>query len=64
LISEYILILENMLALQKPNLPSFAEIRKRTQEVLGYRPCLWQIRVVEAILRHDKDIIAIAATGS
>src|SRR3984885_10148371 len=53
-----------MPAFQKPNLPSFAEIRRRTQEVLGYRPCLWQIRVVEAILRHDKDIIAIAATGS
>jgi superfamily II DNA or RNA helicase len=64
LISEYIFILENMPALPKPNLPSFAEIRRRTQEVLGYRPCLWQIRVVEAILRHDKDIIAIAATGS
>jgi superfamily II DNA helicase RecQ len=48
-----------------PNsIPSFAEIRRRTQEILGYRPCLWQIQVVEAILKHDKDIIAIAATGS
>jgi superfamily II DNA helicase RecQ len=64
LISEYIVILENMPAFPKPNLPSFTEIRRRTQEVLGYRPCLWQICVVEAILRHDKDIISIAATGS
>ena len=48
-----------------PNsIPSFAEIRRQTQEILGYRPCLWQIRVVEAILKHDKDIIVIAATGS
>ncbi|KIM86618.1 hypothetical protein PILCRDRAFT_4531 [Piloderma croceum F 1598] len=45
-------------------MPSFAEIQCRTQEILGYPPCLWQIRVVEAILKHDKDIIAIAATGS
>jgi superfamily II DNA helicase RecQ len=53
-----------MSTLPKPTTPSFAEIRKRTQEVLGYRPCLWQIRVVEAILKHDKDIISIAATGA
>ena len=50
--------------LPKPTMPSFAEIRRRTQEILGYHPCLWQIRVVEAILKHDKDIISIAATGS
>ncbi|KAF7964372.1 hypothetical protein HWV62_9299, partial [Athelia sp. TMB] len=45
-------------------LPSFAEIRQKTQDVLGYRPCLWQIRVCEAIIKHDRDVIAIAATGS
>jgi len=48
----------------KQKIPSLAEIRCRTQEILGYRPCLWQIRVVEAILKHDKDIVSIAATGS
>src|ERR1700676_941068 len=48
----------------RPSLPSLAEIRRRTQEVLGYRPCLWQIRVVEAILKHDKDVVTIATTGS
>ncbi|KAF7967710.1 hypothetical protein HWV62_33295 [Athelia sp. TMB] len=48
-----------------PNeLPSIAEIRRLTQEKLGHRPCLWQVRVVEGILKHDKDIIAVAATGS
>ncbi|KZP14844.1 P-loop containing nucleoside triphosphate hydrolase protein [Athelia psychrophila] len=45
-------------------IPSFADIRRLTQEKLGYRPCLWQIRVVEGLLKHDKDIIAVAATGS
>ena len=48
----------------KPKIPSLLEIQQKTWEVLGYRPCLWQIRVVEAILRHDKDVVAIAATGS
>jgi superfamily II DNA/RNA helicase len=57
-------MLKNMSTLPKPITPSFAEIRKRTQEVLGYRPCLWQIQVVEAILKHDKDIISIAVTGA
>ena len=50
--------------LPKPTMHSFAEIRWQTQEILSYRPCLWQIHVVEAILKHDKDIISIAATGS
>jgi superfamily II DNA/RNA helicase len=53
-----------MPTLPKTSTPSFAEIQKKTYEILGYRPCLWQIRVVEAILKHDKDIITIAATGS
>jgi superfamily II DNA helicase RecQ len=53
-----------MLEPPKPKMPSLLEIRQKTWEVLGYRPCLWQIRVVEAILRHDKDVVAIAATGS
>jgi ATP-dependent DNA helicase RecQ len=25
---------------------------------------LWQIRVVQAILKHDRDVISISATGS
>jgi superfamily II DNA helicase RecQ len=48
----------------KSHIPSILEIRQRTIHLLGYRPCLWQIRVVEALLKHDKDIISIAATGS
>ena len=52
----------------KSNIPSSLEIRQKTWEILGYRPCLWQIRVVAAILKYDKAackaIVAIAATGS
>jgi superfamily II DNA helicase RecQ len=48
----------------RTTIPTLLEIRQKTITLLGYRPCLWQIRVVEAILRHDKDIISIAATGA
>ena|ERR1700720_2816440 len=44
--------------------PSYEEIRQKTFEAFGFYPCLWQIRVVEAILKHDRDVISIAATGS
>ena len=44
--------------------PSYSDIQQKTERFLGYRPCLWQIKVIIAILRHDKDIVSIAATGS
>lgn len=44
--------------------PSIAEIRQRAYEVFGKRLCLWQVRVVQAIIRGDRDIISIAGTGS
>lgn len=44
--------------------PSLLEIWQKSIKALGCRPCLWQILVVEAILKHDKDVISIAATGS
>ena len=40
--------------------PSFSEIRSRTEKHFGVRSCLWQIKVVDAILRGDKDIVSIA----
>ncbi|KAJ7731383.1 hypothetical protein B0H16DRAFT_1772954 [Mycena metata] len=43
---------------------SFAQIRAKSIEHLGYQPCLWQIRVVEAILKRDGDVVCISATGS
>ena len=44
--------------------PSYEEIRQKTFEAFRFYPCLWQIHVVEAILKHDRDVISIAATGS
>lgn len=49
---------------EPPCVPSIAEIRERAYEVFGKRLCLWQVRVVQAILRGDRDIISIAGTGS
>ncbi|KAJ7199113.1 P-loop containing nucleoside triphosphate hydrolase protein [Mycena haematopus] len=43
---------------------SVEDIRKKAIEKLGYEPCLWQIKVVEAILKRDGDVVRIAATGS
>ncbi|KAH7917502.1 P-loop containing nucleoside triphosphate hydrolase protein [Leucogyrophana mollusca] len=44
--------------------PSYSEIRNKTQEVFGRRPCLWQIQVVHAILKGERDVVSISATGS
>ncbi|KAJ7773935.1 P-loop containing nucleoside triphosphate hydrolase protein, partial [Mycena metata] len=41
-----------------------SEIRDKVQAVFGYRPCLWQLKVVRAILKRDKDVASIATTGS
>ncbi|KAJ7254282.1 P-loop containing nucleoside triphosphate hydrolase protein [Mycena rebaudengoi] len=43
---------------------SFAEIREKATTHFGYTPCLWQIQVVEAILKRDGDVVCISATGS
>ncbi|KAF8150233.1 P-loop containing nucleoside triphosphate hydrolase protein [Crassisporium funariophilum] len=41
-----------------------SQIRDKVEACFGYRPCLWQIRVVQALLKNDKDVVSIAATGS
>ncbi|KAI0632073.1 P-loop containing nucleoside triphosphate hydrolase protein [Trametes polyzona] len=45
-------------------LPTIQEIRQRTIEKLGCRPCLWQCEVALAVLKGDRDIVCISATGS
>jgi superfamily II DNA helicase RecQ len=50
--------------MQPKKAPSHDEIRRKTFEQFGFVPCLWQIRVVEAILKHNHDVVSIAATGS
>ncbi|KIK72934.1 hypothetical protein PAXRUDRAFT_21420 [Paxillus rubicundulus Ve08.2h10] len=44
-------------------LPSISDIRKCAEEILGVRPCLWQLKVVEALLKRDQDMLCIAGTG-
>ena len=39
------------------------EVQKQVEAVFGFRPCLWQIQVVWAILNGD-GVITIAPTGS
>ncbi|KAG6380009.1 hypothetical protein JVT61DRAFT_8082 [Boletus reticuloceps] len=43
--------------------PSISDIRKCAEEILKLRPCLWQLKVVEALLKRDQDVLCIAGTG-
>lgn len=43
-------------------LPTITQIRQRSLQVFGVRPCLWQVKVVQAILQ-GKNTISIAGTG-
>ena len=45
------------------SIPTSSTIQARTQEVFHVKPCLWQIKVAEAILQGDKDVLCIAGTG-
>ncbi|KAI5992685.1 P-loop containing nucleoside triphosphate hydrolase protein [Pisolithus albus] len=44
-------------------LPSLTNIRTHTQRVFGVRPCLWQLRVAETILKGEKDVMCVVGTG-
>jgi superfamily II DNA helicase RecQ len=41
-----------------------SEICDQVECLFHHHPCLWQIRVVQAILKNNKDIASILATGS
>jgi len=41
-----------------------SHIRDKVKECFGYHPCLWQIHMVQALLKNDNDIVSILATGS
>ncbi|KAJ3482846.1 hypothetical protein NLI96_g6698 [Meripilus lineatus] len=43
---------------------TLSEIREKTLEKFGRRACLWQLKIAEAILKRDKDVVCIAGTGS
>jgi superfamily II DNA helicase RecQ len=44
--------------------PLLKQLREATIKTFGQVPCLWQLKVAVAILKQDKDVILIAATGS
>ena len=39
------------------------EVQRQVGEVFGFKPCLWQICVVRAVLAGE-DVITVAPTGS
>ena len=39
------------------------EVQRQVEEVFGFKPCLWQIHVVHAVLVGE-DVITVAPTGS
>ncbi|KLO16401.1 P-loop containing nucleoside triphosphate hydrolase protein [Schizopora paradoxa] len=45
------------------NIPLLSEIRRKTEATFGKRPCLLQVKVCEALLRGDKNVVCSAATG-
>jgi superfamily II DNA/RNA helicase len=51
------------MTLNDASVPSLEEIRQKTLNAFCVRPCLWQLKVVEAILQGEKHIISIAGTG-
>ncbi|KIJ62205.1 hypothetical protein HYDPIDRAFT_94622, partial [Hydnomerulius pinastri MD-312] len=44
-------------------IPTLPEIRQRAQEKFGVWPCIWQLKVAEALLKGDKDVVCTAGTG-
>lgn len=50
-------------AMQEHELPTFREMREKSQNIFGKRPCLMQMKICQAILQREKDVICSAATG-
>ena len=44
--------------------PSIQDIRDATRKKFGRDPCLWQMKIAQAILKGDQDVILTSATGS
>ena len=43
--------------------PNLSIIHKRAKDVFNKTPCLWQLKIAEAFLQQDRDIVCIAGTG-
>ncbi|ETW78200.1 hypothetical protein HETIRDRAFT_429262 [Heterobasidion irregulare TC 32-1] len=48
---------------QHPTIPLLSEIRKKATKFFGRRPCIWQLKAIQAIIRQDQDVVCIAGTG-
>ncbi|KAG1723959.1 P-loop containing nucleoside triphosphate hydrolase protein [Suillus lakei] len=46
-----------------PDIPSLGQIWSVTQQKFGVRPCLWQVKVAEVLLKGDHDVLCTAGTG-
>ncbi|KIK32303.1 hypothetical protein CY34DRAFT_27239 [Suillus luteus UH-Slu-Lm8-n1] len=44
-------------------IPTFADIRSRALEKFSVKPCLWQLKVVQTLLKGDQDVVCTAGTG-
>ncbi|KAG2344204.1 hypothetical protein BDR05DRAFT_882778 [Suillus weaverae] len=44
------------------DIPSLGHIWSVTQQKFGVRPCLWQLKVAEALLKGDHDVLCTAGT--
>ncbi|KAG1839906.1 hypothetical protein DFJ58DRAFT_667464 [Suillus subalutaceus] len=44
-------------------IPSLADIRSHALAKFGVKPCLWQLKVAQALLKGDQDVICTAGTG-
>ncbi|KIJ10662.1 hypothetical protein PAXINDRAFT_44431, partial [Paxillus involutus ATCC 200175] len=38
-------------------------IRDKAQECFGKRACLWQLKITEAFLKGDRDIVCVVGTS-
>jgi superfamily II DNA helicase RecQ len=54
---------KHIMSMVNDAVPSLKQLQTHAQEVFGVRPCLWQVKVIQAILQGDKDIVTIAGTG-
>ncbi|KIK79506.1 hypothetical protein PAXRUDRAFT_140506 [Paxillus rubicundulus Ve08.2h10] len=43
--------------------PSLSTIQDKAQQCFGKRACLWQLKIAEAFLKGDCDIVCIAGTS-
>lgn len=47
----------------KSQLPSICDVRVKIHARFGFRPCLWQVAAIRAILKGTDDVLLIAGTG-